>query len=140
MNSITVSILSSFNEEKQTIDFTEVDRYPLFKKCDPLQQPEDIRICFETELQHKINTRIQNLKLKTNRHFSDTLIVEFNINNKGFFEYKTLKIKDSTSISLPQLSSEIQKIILGLEPIQPATKRDIPVTTHYKLPILIKTK
>lgn len=140
IHSFTTSFFEVNPSPVEAIDLSTVDVYPLFKNCDPLQSFDEIKACFEQTVHQKIESRIQHLQLRSKEASVDTLLVKFSIENTGQFTYHDLEFGDSTKIYIPQLKAELQKIIHGLEPITPAKKQGILVTTHYTLPLLIKTE
>lgn len=140
IHSFTASLLKKNNAQIDAIDLSKIDVYPLFKTCDPLQNFEEIKECFEQTVHQKIEKRIQNLKLSSSEFYQDTLFIKFSIENTGHFKYQGLQVSDSTKTYYPKLKAELQKIIHGLTPITPAKKQDVLVTTNYTLPLFIKTE
>lgn len=134
------SFTASFLKEKETVDLTSVDRYPLFKNCDPLLNFKEGKYCFEKSFNEKVNQQIQNLKLKSTLHHTDTLLIKFRIDTIGRFKCLQIKIDSVSKASFPGLETEIKKIISNLEQVTPAQKRNIPVTTQYTFPVIMQTK
>ncbi|MDO3693917.1 hypothetical protein QVZ41_03520 [Wenyingzhuangia sp. chi5] len=135
------SILCKGNPKKvEYIDFTQIDQFPQFKDCDEMLSFEESKTCFEQTIHNEINNRIQQLKLITKDNITDTLQIQFTIDKNGQFLCNKIIAKDSLNIKLPNLSSEIQKIIQTLPAINPAQKRGIPVSSTYTIPLVIKTK
>lgn len=134
------TVVASFFVKEDAMDFTQIDRYPVFEKCDPLLSYEETRLCFEKAFYQKINQRIQNLKFKTDVVYTDTLMIKFSIDTTGHFKCKEVEVSDKVKFFFPNLTTEIRKIIHGFQPISPALKRDIPVPTHYVFPVVIETK
>ncbi|NJB82126.1 hypothetical protein [Wenyingzhuangia aestuarii] len=127
-------------EKQEPIDFTQVDQFPQFKDCDAMLNFEESKACFQSTLHAKISERIQNLKFKTDSNLTDTVLIHFSITKEGQFVCNNIKANDSLILALPNLSAEIQEIILGLATVSPAQKRGIPVTSTYTLPLVVNTK
>lgn len=140
INSFTTSLLKKNKTQTEAIDLSKIDVYPLFKTCDPLLGFEEIKHCFEQTVHEKIKKRVQNLKLTSSELYQDTLLIQFSIENTGHFKYQGLQLSNCTKKYTAKLKAELQKIIHGLEPITPAKKQDVLVTTNYILPIFIKTE
>ena len=139
---IDAVILTLFNKkpiEQEVVDFSQLDQFPQFSNCNAVSYQES-KACFEKSVYAKINERIQYLKFTTKQDITDTLQVEFTIDKEGYFYVNKISISDSLQFYIPNLSAEIQEIISGLSPIVPAQKRGIPVTSTYKIPLVIKTK
>lgn len=138
--SVASVLCNGKNKKVEVIDFTQVDQFPQFKNCDAMLNFEESKACFEQTIHDEIGNRIQNLKLSTKENITDTLQIQFTIDKNGYFLCNRIIAKDSLNIKLPDLSSEIQKIIQTLPAINPAQKRGIPVTSTYTIPLVINTK
>lgn len=138
--SVTSVLCNGKNKKVEVIDFTQVDQFPQFNNCDEMLTFEESKVCFEQAIHDKISNRIQNLKFSTKKNITDTLQIQFTIDKDGHFLCNKIVAKDSINIKLPDLSTEIQKIIQTLPAINPAQKRGIPVTSTYTIPLVINTK
>lgn len=138
--SVTSALCGDKSTTEEVIDFTQVDKFPRFSNCDEMLSHIEGKICFETSIHKIISTQIQHLKLISKDNITDTLQIQFTIDKQGQFLCNKILISDSLNIKFPRLSSEIQKIIMELPNIEPAHKRDIPVTSTYSIPLVINTK
>ncbi|MDO6800897.1 hypothetical protein Q4595_00415 [Wenyingzhuangia sp. 1_MG-2023] len=140
INSVTSAWFLEKTSNEDLIDFSQVDQFPQFKNCDALLNHQKGKICFENTLHQKINDRVQNLKLKSTYIISDTLLIHFTIDKEGCFKCNKIKVSDTLQLYFPDLTKKVQEIIHELDPVNPAQKRGIPVTSTYMIPILIQTK
>jgi hypothetical protein len=62
------------------------------------------------------------------------------INSKGKIILETIESSQNMKIQLPKLDSILRLSIARVPNMYPAIKRGIPVTTKYRLPILIQLK
>ena len=125
--------------EQEVIDFSHLDKYPQFPNCEGISY-EESKMCFEESAYTKINDQVQALQFSIKQNIIDTLKVEFTINEKGYFSTNKISISDSLEFYIPNLSTEIKEIILGLPAITPAQKRGIPVKSVHTIPLIIKTE
>ncbi len=117
------------------IDFHTIDTYPIFPKCTELLSKEEQKQCFHTEITEKIRFLLQkSFKVKTT--VNDTIFIQLTINNKGIIQLKNTQKNNY----IPQFDSIIKLQLKQLKNIQPATKRGIPVTTEFTLPIILNTE
>jgi hypothetical protein len=66
--------------------------------------------------------------------------VDLLINSKGKIILETIESSQNMKILLPKLDSILRLSIDRVPNMYPAIKRGIPVTTKYRLPILIQLK
>jgi hypothetical protein len=66
--------------------------------------------------------------------------VDLLINSKGKIILETIESSQNMKILLPKLDSILRLSIARVPNMYPAIKRGIPVTTKYRLPILIQLK
>lgn len=116
-------------EELKTINFKQVDRFPLFKTCDETASRSIQKNCFEQHLHQLLKPYIDTLVVDLPE--SDTLNLYLNINNKG-------KIKLDSISSKMNLTKTFQSIFENTPRIYPAQKRGIPVSVNLELPIILK--
>ena len=69
---------------------------------------------------------------------SEVVFVELVINSKGKFYLDKIESSENCKKQLPQLDSLLNICVQKLPIIIPASKRGIPVTTKYRLPIKIQ--
>lgn len=132
-------VLPMFCKEKkaETIDFNQIDQYPVFKNCDATLGFDHLQGCFEKTLYTKVTTRIGQLHLKTKQNLKETIQIGFTVTKDGSFICKNINTSDSLPVALPNFKIEIQEIIHGIEIVQPALKRGVPVKTNFIIPVEI---
>ncbi len=134
-----VSSEAIFEEEMQTIDWKDVDRYPSFSNCEnKLEKPEQ-KECFINTISSHLYKSISSEKMVSVREVYDTIKVNFEINKEG--ELSILEIKMDTVLQkeFPNLETWLLQSIDSLKPVAPAYKRGIPVKTQFTLPVIIQS-
>jgi len=125
-------------EEIQTFNWNDVDEYPSFSECDSLTIKEDRKGCFQSVLTLHIWEFLKEEKLVVSQDISDTIILNFQVSEKGNLKLLNTKVDSITLKVIPDINKLLQQSLDSLPKIFPAIKRGQQVTTEFKLPIIIK--
>ena len=128
-----------FQEEMATINWEEVDSYPLFANCDETQPKQQQLQCFHRQLSEKVSEVLGDSIQGVMQNVNDTLYLQMKIDTAGQFTFKELKIDSITRRHLPKMESWLSAALRGIESVAPATKKGVPVATLYTLPIVLTT-
>lgn len=134
-----ISSETIYEEEVQTIDWAEVDAYPLFENCKEDVEKIQQRNCFIQTINDHIQNSILNRNFIASKEISDTLWIVFEINEKGKFNVSKVEMDSLLIQEFPQLKNLIIKNIDSLPHAEPAYKRGIPVKTRFTLPVAIRS-
>ena len=135
INTKKVSPDDIVREEIQSIDWNDVDRYPLFESCDETAPREEQKACFREEFVQHFYKTLSNHQLVVRRNLTDTVKVQLLINNKGDVSIDKSK---TTEELLPALDGLMELTVSRLPKVYPALKRDIPVNTRVVMPVVLK--
>lgn len=129
-----------FRKEVHAIDWTKVDKYPSYESCDSLETKEDRYVCFYEKLTEDIYTNILEYPaFYSERGETDTLIL--NVKIKPNFSPEIMLARNNAFEINPQVADSIfDSISKKLLPIDPATKRGIPVQTELTIKIKLNKK
>ena len=120
------------------INFNAVDAFPLFPNCQYIPSREKQQICFQVEMAQHIYGFLKEYELNVKDSINDTAWVKLKIDALGKTSVSGMQISDKTKEVLPQLDSIIRLSIQKLPNLKPAIKRDMPVTTEFTLPVVLK--
>ena len=120
------------------VDKSTVDVFPSFAVCDGIIEKEKKRSCFEETLFKEISKRLSTQKILVKTPIEETIEVIIVVRANNQFELKSIKASSELMIQIPDLKERISTCISDLPKIRAASKRGIPVTSEYTLPILIK--
>ena len=134
-----ISSETFLEEEIKSINWKDVDSYPVFKECESVSGKQEIKTCFETTLSNYLYISINSEKTIVSSDLNEEIVIDFLVNEKGDLTITSILLDSLLQAELPLLKKLIVKSIDSLQPIAPAYKRGIPVRTTFKLPILIKT-
>lgn len=119
------------------IDFTSVDTYPLLPNCEEIIDSARYKNCFYSEIYKQINKLIQP-QLFQNIVVQDTILLQLQINKQGKVHLINTKKEDLiTKPEIKKIDSILRIELQKIPPLQPATKRGIPVTAVFTLPLIL---
>ncbi len=118
-------------KELKTINFEEVDRFPLFKTCDETATREVQQSCFERNLHQWLKPYLDTLDLDISEN--DTLNLHLKISKTGVIQLESLSSKID-------VNKTFQHIFDQAPQIYPAQKRGIPVGVKLELPVILSVK
>lgn len=127
-------------KELQTLDWNEVDRYPLFEHCDETAVKDTQKRCLSSGLTSHFYKTFLEQELSVYSSLNDTVLIQLIIDNKGKAIIDSVVASDRVRRSLPQLDSLISLGIQNLPPLYPALKRNVPVRTRMVLPLVLKAQ
>jgi len=134
-----ISSKTFLEEEIKSINWNDVDQYPIFQNCENKIEKTSQKSCFETTLINHLYQSIQSKKTIVSTDLNETIVIDFTVNEKGILSVSNIKMDSILQNQLPLLENKIIQGLDSLQPIAPAYKRGIPVRTTFKLPIVIKT-
>lgn len=120
------------------IDFNSVDAFPLFPNCKDIPAREKQQICFQMEMAQHIYTSLKAYDLNTRETVEDTVLVQLKVNASGKTTLSNIRIQEKTKHLLPNFDSIVRVSLDNLPELKPAIKRNIPVTTEFTLPIVLR--
>ncbi|MFC7356474.1 hypothetical protein ACFQO1_02140 [Jejudonia soesokkakensis] len=129
-----------YAEELETIDWHEVDRYPLFKDCEESSEKEIQKRCFEAILTTKMYQSISDQSLIASQKIIDTLYLTMLVSQEGALSITELKIDSVTRRDFPKLEAMILSAVDSMQLVAPAYKRGIPVRTQFTLPVVLQSE
>ncbi|MEP3838127.1 MAG: hypothetical protein ABJM36_10785 [Algibacter sp.] len=124
-------------EELQTFNWTDVDEYPSFSKCDSSSSKAERTLCFQQTITEEITNYLQQERIVVTQDINDTLMLEFQVSNSGDLRLLEAKIDSLTIAEIPNIRQLLNQSLDVLPKIFPAIKRGQQVTTQFKLPIVI---
>lgn len=118
-------------KELKTINFKDVDRFPLFKTCDEMASREVHQSCFEQKLHQWLKPYLDTLSVGLAK--KDTIHIFLNINENGKIQLDSLSSKSDAN-------NTFKSIFNNAPQVYPAQKRGIPVSVKLELPIILNVK
>jgi hypothetical protein len=128
---------SELQEVDTIIDFSSVDASPTFEDCSHLIEKEEKSNCFRNTLYTHISISLAKHRFEVKKPIEEVIKVELLIDAKGNARVLRIISSDFIKESIQGLDSLVRVSVANLPTVFPATKRGIPVTTQYQIPIQI---
>jgi hypothetical protein len=132
------ALKESIQEVDTIVDYNTVDAFPLFPNCKDIPSREKQRICFQMEMAKHIYASLIAYQFNATDEVHDTVQVKLKIDAVGKTSLIGIKISHKTKQLLPEFDSIVKVSLQNLPDLLPAIKRDMPVTTEFTLPIILK--
>lgn len=120
------------------VDFNSVDAFPLFPDCSAIPSRKKQQICFQVEMSKHIYASLKKYSLNTKEAIHDTVLVKLKIDLLGKTSLSNIITTKKTLKLIPNFDSIVKVSIQNLPVLQPAIKRNMPVTTEFTLPIILR--
>jgi len=119
------------------VDFNSIDAFPLFPECNNIPSREKQQICFQLEMAQHIYAALKQYSLKSSEVVNDTIFVKMRVDANGETSLSSIKISEKTIELLPEFDSIVRVTLQDIPKLQPAIKRNMPVSTEFTLPIIL---
>ncbi|MDT0677987.1 hypothetical protein [Autumnicola musiva] len=129
------------DQETRTLNWKEVDEYPAFEDCQQETELTKAKDCFENKVAKTIYAYLAKQQPVVTESIDDTLYLYLEISKQGRPKIDSIVSIDTTLTNeLPKIEEWLYQSIDSLPKIYPASKRGIPVSTVFKMPVLIKAE
>lgn len=128
------------DEESKSLNWKEVDEYPAFKECQSQTELKLAKQCFETKVATSIYAYLAAQQPVVTESIHDTLFLYLEITKNGKPIIDSVMVDTTVTNQLPEIATWLRASIDSLPQIYPASKRGIPVSTVFEMPIIIKAE
>ncbi|MDT0691094.1 hypothetical protein RM549_14970 [Salegentibacter sp. F188] len=129
------------DQESKMLNWKEVDEYPAFEDCQQETELAQAKNCFESKVAENIYAYLAKQQPVVTESIDDTLYLYLEINKQGRPKIDSIVSIDTTLTNqLPKIEEWLYQSIDSLPKIYPASKRGIPVSTVFRMPVLIKAE
>ena len=132
------SFKEAIQEVDTIVDFNTVDAFPLFPNCQDIPAREKQEICFQLEMAQHIYASLKEYQFNAKDIMSDTVLIKLKVDRAGKTSLSSIRISNETTQLLPKFDSIVKVCLHNLPDLMPAIKRDMPVSTEFTLPIILK--
>lgn len=127
-------------EEIKHIDWKNLDTYPTMDLCDAFTSKTEKRKCFENEISKHIFEVLEKYEVVLKDSIREELVLNILISREGIATLENVEISDSLIHQIPELKEWLNTAVSELPTIYPAEKRGIPVSSNFKLPLIIQSE
>ena len=125
--------------ELGSIDWNEVDQFPLFEDCNETTSKPEQKYCFENTLVMHLGMALQDYQFQSEKPITDTLYVDFLVDNQGGITVVSIEENQMFSSENPEFERIVSGSLRSLPRLEPALKRGIPVASKFRIPLVIRT-
>ena len=125
--------------ELSSINWNEVDQFPLFEDCNETTSKPEQRSCFENTLVMHLSMALQDFDFRSEAPLTDTLFVDFLVDNQGGIAVIAIEENREFQQENPEFERIVSGSLRSLPRLQPALKRGIPVAAKFRVPLVIHT-
>ena len=123
-----------------TIDWNDVDKYPLFPNCDEMESKTLQRKCFEKELLSHFSATLAQFEFVIDPKVDRTIFVDFLIDQRGEISVSHIEKDKAIDVQMPEFNGIVSQSLKNLPPLAPALKQGIPVNAKFRIPIVLNSK
>lgn len=127
-------------EERQELNWHEVDQYPAFSECREILEEVPAKDCFGNKVASYVYARLERKQPVVTETLHDTIMLHLVVSDSGKPVLDSVEIDSVVIHHLPKIRTWIQESIDSLPRIYPASKRGIPVATRFKMPVVIEAE
>ncbi|MEW7277794.1 hypothetical protein ABW636_04300 [Aquimarina sp. 2201CG1-2-11] len=124
------------NETLKKLNKTVVEQPPLFEVC-KAKSEEVLEQCFQNTITTHIYDHLITHTIVVKEAIDDTIWVPLRITHKGEIILENFILPTKVEKQIPDLKKWLENSIHSLPKVKPAHTRGTPVTSVYKLPIVL---
>jgi hypothetical protein len=126
-------------KELQSIDWNDVDQYPLFDDCDESVPKAAQKECFEKTLLLHFSMTLKDFEFVLSEDVTDSIYVDFLVDREGGMTVLDIEENSVIHQQIPEFDGIIAQSLKSLPRVEPALKRGIPVNAKFRIPLLLNT-
>lgn len=125
------------SQDRQTVDWKQVDRYPVFDGCGEEMSQTELLACFTESLSDQLSVVLKQSTTSHSLSSSDTLWGIVRVTAQGHVFMDSLSTPSvAIQDSLPLWQSRFNQVFEKMPVVAPALKRGVPVGSLYRLPMV----
>lgn len=128
------------DEELKSINWNDVDQYPLFAYCDETAAKIDQKTCFESVVLLHFSSVMQDFEFVMEEAINDTIYVDFLMDHEGTITVLEVEKNEVLTTQIPEFEAIVIQALKTLPKVAPALKRGIPVSAKFRIPIVLNSK
>ena len=135
-----ITVDEFINEELKSLNWNDVDQYPVFENCLEINNVKNKNNCFVETITSSFreNLKINNLVL--NRTLIDTVIMVLKVDKIGKISIENMTISDQNNKYKEVITKSFENTVSSLPKLYPAIKRGQEVDVIFNIPIIISTE
>lgn len=135
-----ITVDEFINEELKSLNWNDVDQYPVFENCLKINNVKNKNNCFVETITSSFRENLKTNNLVLNRTLIDTVRIVLKVDKIGKISIDNMTISDQNSKYKEVITKSFESTVSSLPKLYPAIKRGQEVDVIFNIPIIISTE
>ena len=135
-----ITVDEFINEELKSLDWNDVDQYPVFENCLEINNVKNKNNCFVETITNSFRENLKTNNLVLNRTLIDTVRMVLKVDKIGKISIENMTISDQNNKYKEVITKSFENTVSSLPKLYPAIKRGQEVDVIFNIPIIISTE
>tara|TARA_B000000609_G_C23916868_1_gene211365 strand:+ start:54 stop:539 length:486 start_codon:yes stop_codon:yes gene_type:complete len=135
-----ITVDEFINEELKSLNWNDVDQYPVFENCLEINNVKNKNNCFVETITGSFRENLKTNNLVLNRTLIDTVRMFLKVNKIGKISIENMTISEQNNKYREVITKSFENTVSSLPKLYPAIKRGQAVDVRFNIPIIISTE
>lgn len=135
-----ITVDEFINEELKSLNWNDVDQYPVFENCLEINNIKNKNNCFVETITSSFRENLKTNDLVLNRTLIDTVRMVLKVDKIGKISIENMTISDQNNKYKEVITKSFENTVSSLPKLYPAIKRGQEVDVIFNIPIIISTE
>ena len=135
-----ITVDEFINEELKSLNWNDVDQYPVFENCLEINNVKNKNNCFVETITSSFRENLKTNNLVLNRTLIDTVRMVLKVDKIGKISIENMTISDQNNKYKQVITKSFENTVSSLPKLYPAIKRGQEVDVIFNIPIIISTE
>ena len=135
-----ITVDEFINEELKSLNWNDVDQYPVFENCLEINNVKNKNNCFVETITSSFRENLKTNNLVLNRTLIDTVRMVLKVDKIGKISIENMTISDQNNKYKEVITKSFERTVSSLPKLYPAIKRGQEVDVIFNMPIIISTE
>ena len=135
-----ITVDEFINEELKSLNWNDVDQYPIFENCLEINNVKNKNNCFVETITSSFRENLKTNNLVLNRTLIDTVRMVLKVDKIGKISIENMTISDQNNKYKEVITKSFENTVSSLPKLYPAIKRGQEVDVIFNIPIIISTE
>jgi len=135
-----ITVDEFINEELKSLNWNDVDQYPVFENCLEINNVKNKNNCFVEIITNSFRENLKTNNLVLNRTLIDTVRMVLKVDKIGKISIENMTISDQNNKYKEVITKSFENTVSSLPKLYPAIKRGQEVDVIFNIPIIISTE
>ena len=135
-----ITVDEFINEELKSLNWNDVDQYPVFENCLEINNVKNKNNCFVETITSSFRENLKTNNLVLNRTLIDTVRMVLKVDKIGKISIENMTVSDQNNKYKEVITKSFENTVSSLPKLYPAIKRGQEVDVIFNIPIIISTE